>query len=236
MRPTTDEEHIGIEIECLGTITRDELREALNEVDGLRGKTDVGYDLSIEKDEEDQNQHEVRILCTRNNRKDLITKVMKVLNDNECSVNESCSIHVHLDLRNKSMSRVRTVFYNLVKCSELMFSLQEDHRRNSTYCETNRYETYTGTLNRDTGNNARRRAINAHSYRRFSTLEIRLHHGSLDADEVLTFIKLLLKVKGKRRRLTTTVETVEQLKQYVTKDTRLLASMKERWEEYNDAA
>ena len=236
MRPTTNDEHIGIEIECLGTISRGELREALNEVEGLRGNIDVGYDLSIQKDEDDQNQHEVRILCTRNNRKELVSKVMAVLNDNDCSVNESCSIHVHLDLRNKSSARVRTVFFNLVKCNELLFSLQEDHRRQSVYCKPNTYETYTGTLNRDTGEQARRRAINAHSYRKFNTLEVRLHHGSLDSEEVLSFIDLLLKIKGKRRRLLSVVETIEDLKTFVTKDRRLLETMRQRWEEYNDAA
>jgi hypothetical protein len=238
MKPTTNEEHIGIEIECIGMISLRDLREVLYSDPYLAGNVHVGYDLSIKvgSGRGDYNQHEVRLLCTNATRKMMVDRTMEHLNNQGCIVNDSCSIHVHLDMRQKSSLRMRTIFYNLVKCCEFLFTIQKEHRRESIYCARNTYETFSGTVENETGENDRRRAINAHCYNTLRTLEVRMHHGTLDAEEVNTFIDLILKIKNKVRRLSDEVNTIEDLKRLVTKDRSLLSSLRDRLERYDGVA
>lgn len=232
MRPRTNEEHIGIEIECYGKMERSRLRELLYTDNILVGKVHVGYDISVKTDRDDEHRYEVRLLCTNSDRHTIVNRVMELLREVRCKVNNTCSIHVHLDMRGKSKLRMRTIFFNLVKCSQLLFNLQNDSRRNNKYCVPNNYETFSDTIRNETGDNDRRRAINAHSYSRLSTLEIRLHHGSLDAEEVNDFIDLLIKIKNKRKRLENPVENITQLKKFVTRDSEIVGKMTTRFEQH----
>jgi len=236
MIPTTDEEHIGVEIECYGSMSRTRLRRMIYADRILSGKVHIGYDISVIPDRGDQMRYEIRILCTKRSRRKMVNRVMALLTNYGCCVNNTCSIHVHLDMRNVTQLRMRTVFFNLVRCSEFLFNLQRSHRRDSDYCTRNNYTTYCETIMKERGEDDRRRAINAQAYNKLSTLEIRLHHGTLDANEVNVFIDLLTKVKNKRKRITQQVETLQQLKTLVTRDNTLLQALEDRLEQYNDVA
>lgn len=193
-RPQTKAKHIGIEIEMVSPISKELVAVALVNA-GLDSYVKVGYDESIDTedydiyDDNDSGNHglELRVLCKQSEVKFVITKLTKILKELDCYVNSSCGLHVHLDMRHRD---IITSYINLAAAQGLLYSVTNTSRRNSYYCSPVTYSDYSKYVERKEIP-IPRSGINLNSLSKYNTIEIRIHEGTLDSNEIINFVKLL---------------------------------------------
>lgn len=95
--------------------------------------------------------------------------------------NWSCGFHLHLDMTNSSADQRLNIQRNWLVYEDLFFALVEhnEHRFNQF-------------ARRGVGTGDRYQALNIEAFREHHTFEIRLHHGTVDPEEVLFWAKLQL--------------------------------------------
>jgi putative amidoligase enzyme len=182
--PTTSDSYIGVEIECGVPQDMD-----YTIFQPWAKKINVGSDGSISELPAGYVSKEFRFLTTVQEYKEDITQLYALLNKHKVVVNHTCGLHVHLDMRAVLADRqlVAQKFVNLVKSQKYLQLLVTPDRVLNHFCLPN---TNPDPFS-ETG---RYRAINPTSLGRHGTLEIRLHHGSLDSQEVTSWIALLLAI------------------------------------------
>lgn len=172
---------IGIELECFAAYDAFDLREQIIE-HNLSKIVQVAEDGSIEEDF--GNSHELRILLPEKQLTSGLKKVKKLLTKGKFGVNDSCGLHIHIDMRNRD---VKKCYKNLLKFQDVLFAMVNKDRWNNEFC------CYTTKLNEQN----RYLAINkTRSYARHQTIEVRLHHATLDMKLIEKWVKLLLQIVG----------------------------------------
>lgn len=120
---------------------------------------------------------EYKLLLKRSELEMRLHKFCSLIADHK--VNTSCGLHVHLDCRGKTEADVRAIAKRMTAWFiALQEFVPESRRTNSDYCalsfsETNRY-----------------RAVNFTAFRKYKTLEIRLHSGTVDYTKIIAWIRL----------------------------------------------
>ena len=180
--PTDSKMYIGIEIEC--GIPMD---TNLSLFMPFKNKISLANDASIKKLPKDYISKEFRILTTAQTYTRDISEFCGLLAKIKAVVNDSCGLHVHLDMRAFDIPGVQFRFINLVKSQKYLQGMVTDARRVNHFCLPTR------TLDPFT-QHGRYYAINGSAYAKYTTLEIRLHHGSLDHIEITNWITLLLDI------------------------------------------
>ncbi len=190
----------SIEVEC---VVPDDVRSKLyselnNDVDFRRHLT-WKSDSSISPDEDEEQGVEFVLCAPLSKFNGFVDKLCKTLHDWEVYVNDSCGLHVHLDQRQNTPGDVETKVYpNLAKAQPLLQRLVKKERITSTYC-------YESPLQWDS--RSRYRAINACAYEQHGTLEVRLHHGTLNPTRIKSWVSLLWAVADKGVKEETSVAT-----------------------------
>lgn len=183
--PKTGIQYIGIEIECFAKISRVSLQKLFFKND-LEEYVMIGDDSSISPPENEDYQDvfwhtfELRLLIPQTNLSAILKRFGRVFRIARLKVNESCGLHVHLDMRQRD---VDNCFQKLLNFQDALFAVVNKDRWNNSYC-------------RRTGVTERRHhmAINMMAYEEHETLEIRMHHGCIDTDQIEKWIRLLLNV------------------------------------------
>jgi Putative amidoligase enzyme len=117
---------------------------------------------------------------------ELVHTVTSTLRNAGCDTNQSCGLHLHLDMTGTSEStRTRVVRWWRVY-EPLFFALVKEERSHNSYCRK-----VEGT-NITTLRNDRYRSLNISAYHRHNSYELRLHHGTIDAKEILSFTRTAL--------------------------------------------
>jgi hypothetical protein len=217
-KPTTSEKHFGIEIECFGPISRESLGEKLIEAK-LGRYVELKSDGSVRPNHSSEIAFELAIVVPESKLKPVIESVCSVLADSKCSVNKSCGLHVHLDARGQSPDKM---FSNLVSAQSILYMMQPQSRRENTYCE----KTGGKDLRAEIRKGKRYLGINPMSYRKHSTIEVRLHSGTVDARKILNFVAILNSVAYKQEYTKRGASTIKgfvkqnglstELEQYIT--------------------
>ena len=136
--------------------------------------------------------HEIRLLSTEEDLKSNIEKLNKVMNYIKPKINDSCGLHVHLDMRNRNADEC---YDKLLKAQTQMYKMQPKERKN------NRHSGRRAT----TTSNGKYYAINRSSDREKKTIEVRLHSGCTDIIDILNWTNFLVKIvdsKTKAKRFT----------------------------------
>jgi hypothetical protein len=182
--PTSEASFIGVEFECGIPATFD-----YSLFKPLAKKISLGNDSSIRNLPVDYIPKEFRLLTTTKDYKKDITSVLTILNNQKAVVNDTCGLHVHLDMRKyleaETRDKITTIFTNLVKSQKYLQGLVHADRVYNDYCRPNTKTDPFYSPNRY-------RAINSQALGRHKTIEVRLHHGSLDITEVINWVTLLL--------------------------------------------
>lgn len=176
-KPKAVAKHIGLELECTSDINRLEAK-ILKEQLGLNKYMSIGNDGSIEAF--DDYSYELRLLMKESELKSVLTKLGKFLKKGKFHVNESCGLHVHIDMRTR---QAKKCYNKLVKFENVLFSLVDEDRWNNNYC----LHTSRSTI-------SHRKAINFTAVKEHNTIEIRLHDATCDMKRVENWIKLLINV------------------------------------------
>lgn len=170
--------YIGIELECFTRYDKGELVERITDL-GLETIVQAGSDGSVEAEFGDD--CELRILLPEKQLGTGLKKVSKLLKKSHFGVNDSCGLHIHLDMRNRD---VKKCYERLIKFQDILFGMVDKDRRNNSYCkfttEHNKFDRHV--------------AINKMAYETHKTIEVRLHHSTLDLKQVEKWVKLLLRI------------------------------------------
>lgn len=181
-KSTAKQNYIGIEIECFTHYDRTELLEKILDNDLSNMVQPVG-DGSIEPDFGDD--VELRVLVPEKSLKASLKKVEKLLIKSKFGVNDSCGLHIHLDMRNRDVDKC---YNRLLKFQDVLFGMVDRERWGNTYCK----------FTRDGSGQDRYVAINRDSYHSHKTIEVRLHQSTLDVKLIEKWINLLLRVINTR--------------------------------------
>jgi hypothetical protein len=217
-KPITKDRYVGVEIEFIAPMNAVKVKDALLNAD-LHSYTQLKEDGSIETHDEYGDReclgcrenncfwnhtreectcscicykgHEVCILAKEKEIEKIVTKVCRVLQGIGADVNSSCGLHVHLDMR----SRVPEQAYrNLVHAQDVLIELVDPSRRDNEYCQPQNEEAF-----KQASWGERYTAINACSYAKHKTIEVRLHESTIYAPAINDWIKLLIVLTDAKR-------------------------------------
>lgn len=174
--------YIGIEFECFSKLDKADILEKLLE-HGLANCVQISDDGSIEQDFGDP--YELKILLPEKKLKQTLEKLGKIIKKPKFGVNDSCGLHIHLDMRNRD---VEQCYKKLLKFQDALFALVKKDRWNNDFC------LYTNE-----NSNGHYYAISKEAYYKYKTLEVRIHHATLDMSSIEKWIALLLNVISSKK-------------------------------------
>lgn len=183
-KPATKNKHIGIELEFISDANSWlNFAMKMHELDvNLIKKVQIKGDGSI-RTTENTKGYEIAIIDTERNISSTLKTVLSVIHCYNSTVNFSCGVHVHLDCRTRD---VPTTYENLTKAQKFFFKMQPESRRTNGYCSRSRLK-YTGRTRKY-------KAISTNTMYRHSTIEVRIHAGSLNFTKINNWVKLLTKI------------------------------------------
>lgn len=164
--------------------------------------TNVKYDGSIEP-KDGFFAAEITVLTKTNDMSNL-KQVCTLLNEIGAEVNKSCGMHVHLDSRHLDEKEVVKIGRKFRKCMPFLLSMMPKSRRSNHFCKP-RVSTLNGS---------RYTAVNLSAFKKYSTIEIRLHSPTTDFNKIQHWV-ILLNCIAKSDKLPMKVETLETLTDYV---------------------
>lgn len=181
-RPATQENHVGVELE-FGVPADDDgraLRLALVKAK-LAGRAALGDDGSVSIP--GRHTHELRLIAPETQIAAVVTAACEALAACDATVNATCGLHVHLDARNRDPAEMHARLYRALPW---LYSIVSPSRRRNQYCRRNR--------SAQPDRSQRYLAINACAERAHGTIEVRLHHGTVDAAKIRHWILLLRRI------------------------------------------
>ncbi len=125
-----------------------------------------------------------------------IADLAEVAEQNNWQVDEDCGYHLHIDMRRENDDSLKAAAFAYRATAEVWHSFVDSGRHNNGYSHKARWNCndlagYSGSFQQfvyDTIS-SRYEWLNLQAYARFSTFEVRLHHGSLDEKEICNWVK-----------------------------------------------
>lgn len=195
--PKTTDKYLGLEIELLSSSNNDELRKALIK-ERLHKYVDITSDGSIRVDQSGSMALELRVLVKESELKDVLKRLCSVFKKHDCYTNRSCGFHVHLDMRDRDAVKSYSKLFNV---QSLMLKTQRPARINNRFCrpvtknKVTKTELNTGRIKlAEDASDERYVTINANSYKKHNTIEIRLHEGTTKFNDLYYWTKFLIDV------------------------------------------
>jgi hypothetical protein len=195
--PTSRQHYVGVEIEFLTKVDRLAVKRAVIKAN-LQNYVNVKNDGSIDEHLENCSMHdiyfigctcgyihthEITLLAPQDELQDLLKTLGGVLKSISAVVNRSCGLHVHLDMRHRNMSGC---VQKLLKHQKNIHNMVHPNRKNSEYCRPQNPDFID---RRD-----RYRDINLAAYEKFNTIEVRIHEGTVDTNDIYKWCKYLINV------------------------------------------
>jgi len=173
--------------------------------------------VSYKAGDEKIGENMLRYVCEQMDSPALRAEQMKRLGRNvgRAYVNNTCGLHVHFDMRVirnaqgellsgiDAEKQVKQYGQRLARCVPALKMMLPKSRRNNFFCQQAINELPRATdkqLPVGVIDKERYSFINMKSYRRFETLEVRGHSGTLNADKILNWIALCEKIMMTRIR------------------------------------
>ena len=196
--PTTRANYIGIEFEFISLWHEDDIVNVIV-AEGLERVCNLAYDASIDMDNggaADDHGYELRLCVKETDLRKTLKKLSAVFKKCNATVNDTCGLHVHLDMRQRVPIKS---LHNLFDKQQEFRSMVPSHRRfNKEYCEkADMYKTiedfcgdqrsYDGHY--DSCN--KYQDINAASYKKLKTFEVRIHQGCVNMETVYNWVSYL---------------------------------------------
>lgn len=140
-----------------------------------------------------QGREFVSAILSGNEGLDEIHALMEFADLHDWRVEETCGLHIHLDVEGESDASLFSAAAAYLMSSDVWRRFVDSDRRNNSYCHAARREhtvfsDYT-TFYEFANGWSRYTWINFAALIRHSTFEVRLHHGSLDDKEICNWIR-----------------------------------------------
>lgn len=173
----------GIEFECIFNNYNgvDKFRRFLRN-NNYNDFVEIGDDGSIDLDNDDTfdaSTAEIKVLFKKGNEK-MVRDICRFLR-HKAKVNTSCGTHVHFDMRHLHESVVKVIGYRLACSIPALKTILPRSRRRNEWCHHD-----IGEMDGDT----RYAFVNLTAYRKYKTIEVRAHSGTLNARKILNWIAI----------------------------------------------
>lgn len=169
---------------------------------------DVGHyepDIQLDEDDEDYSTDyrevgleylygghigvEFRVLVKQKELRSVLPKVLSFIKRKNGYVNESCGLHVHLDMRLRNFRKSTLRLYEMI---DTLYDMMPEHRKCNDYCRFSDLDSNELQDLRHYGD--RYKAINLQSFREHKTLEVRCHEATLDSRTIINWAEFLVSV------------------------------------------
>lgn len=219
-KPRTRDHYVGIEIECIVPNENvNALILALSQLP-IADQITVHEDSSIQPGSDMLTGKEFCLLAKQSQLKSSVNMLCRVLSKFGAYTNSSCGLHVHLDMRYRNPNKA---YNNLVRIEDVLFSMYPDRIDNS-FCRKQEHRTLYEAID-DLLDGIRYRSINVEALRDHSTLEVRVAAGSVDANVICNWAKVLIRAVESKF-LTYNVRTAAQLIAALNLDTPIAKYVK----------
>ena len=141
---------------------------------------DIKSDGSIDGDSDTQWAVELTVLFRQDDMKNL-EKLCSLLNELEAEVNASCGLHVHIDARHMTEKQVIMAGHKFNSVMPFLAMMVPKSRSRSNYCKLG-----TSKIDGD-----RYYACNLTAFKKYKTIEIRLHSSTTSFIKISNWIKVL---------------------------------------------
>lgn len=205
-KPLSTSRHVGVEIEFVSRLSSEDIKIMIAAAE-LEEHVTLKEDSSLEDHGDFCHTHEICILGTEKTISKLIKKVCGILSENS-QVNDSCGLHVHLDMRNRNIDKA---YANLYASQPLLYSMCPGERYESEFCYPDKQ--YVRFSKADSEKFERYRGINRASIKKHGTLEVRIHSGTINFDKINNWVKLLIKVADSPVKNLNKVEPIMEYKE-----------------------
>jgi hypothetical protein len=129
--------------------------------------------------------YEFRVLAKQKDLKIILSKLQIALKEMRATVNDSCGLHVHIDMRNRRFTDSVTKLLNM---QGMMLRSVPKNRRRNTYCEP-----VTRDLTQDLANIPKYHVIHTENcMKEYTTVEVRVHEGTVDCSAIYKWVKFLI--------------------------------------------
>lgn len=229
-KPYDKANYVGVEIELICKASRERLQQAFIDA-RLAGNVYLKDDQSIQRETEGDQTHEITIISKQPYINDVINRVCAVLNSKDIGsyVNDSCGIHVHIDMRNREYP---VCFKNFVNSLPVLIAMVPSGRLQSKYCVPNISDDFQYSK----GNQQldRRQAINPLSYGSHRTVEIRMHSGSTNATKINNWVNILVAIAESKTGVTDPVTTPEDMQRLFGLDSKTVEYIIKRIDKFKN--
>lgn len=153
-----------------------------------------------------------------------LRKMCKILSYQCAGIDNSCGLHIHIDLSDFNEVELSRLFYFIQKLEPISRKFVAKNRTRNSFCDTSLagLDFKTKYKNGFFQGLERYSAYNFSSYNHHKTLEIRLHQGTIDYDDIRNWISLHLAIVDyvKRRESSTdhTEKTIRELLPIIARD------------------
>lgn len=212
---------VGLELEIISKAPRELLSLEFRKA-GLTKYVNLAGDSSIKRERYYPYCHEIRCLIPQMELNSVIKKVCNILEMFGSKANNSCGLHVHLDMRKRKVAECYT---KLVDNLPTLKTMVAEHRVNGRVYnkmnKTNNFEyaskgkpqimvmpeskDVTGVITPEykyeirANKEPRNSAINPHSYKKHKTLEVRLKEGTVDSKDITKWVNKLVKIVDNKK-------------------------------------
>ncbi len=127
---------------------------------------------------------------------DAIRELADIASANDWTVDHNAGFHLHLDMRGETEDALWAIAYAYRRTQGVWLSFVEGDRHEGEYCHEMLWNCTDldnskriGNYDRMAYDTDRNNWANLSAYRVYTTIEIRLHHGTVDADDVINWVK-----------------------------------------------
>lgn len=229
MKPMTKQNYIGIEIEFFCNKEEEQIEKSLDRYLKTCESFDLADDGSIEppdvsyrdkcKGISEYNTYELRLLIKEKNVHNVMQELNLAFKEIKPRVNKTCGLHVHIDARNRNRE---LMFHNLVSCQDMFIRMQPGHRKENEYCERNSKKEFQFPPSQNSyyfeeyDNDQRHSVVNGHSYQKHETIEVRIHAGCVNPEQIGSWVEVLLEIVNQPKKLSADIKYFKDFKKHVS--------------------
>lgn len=195
--PSSADNCVGVEIEFSCPVPEEEAMEMIIEAN-LSKYITIGYDGSPPPGHVG---YEWKVLVSEKEMETVLPAVGRLINSMGGMSNESCGLHVHLDMRKRNPEKV---FNNLVQAQSILFGVADQRRFNG------RWSMFQPSPKLKGAQRGKSTGINPHLSATKNTIEVRIREGIVDGDDMVKWAKLLVSIADSGH-LDKTIKTVSDL-------------------------
>lgn len=214
-KPELINRYVGIELEFCAPIKEINFAIELFK-SGIHKFAQLKHDGSL-RPQMGETGYELAILLKETELKSGMKRVCDLLKKvNAQAVDRRCGLHVHIDMRKRNKD---VVYSNFVSCQNVLLKLVHPDRRNNEFCQSVTSKKFPIEFTGD--RHERYKTVNAAAYYKYRTLEIRMHEGSIDYNQIVNWVGILIRIANGKKKIKDNVISLTTLKKRFNLNKRL---------------